>query len=187
MNPAPQVTLLGIALAIVFCGSMFTVLFWMLHPPAQVSLSAAKARIAVSAIRKIIVPTIGTGYSERAVELACRLGEKQKAEIIVAHFIKIPFTLPLNAAMESAESTAKEIVGRGVEIVRHSNLPARAVVGRARQVEEGIIRLAREEDADMILIGIRPVVGLPERIIGRTSEAILRRAACEVLVDRRAQ
>jgi len=183
---APQVTLLGVALAFVFCGSMFVILWWMLHPPAHVSLSAAKARVAVSAIKKIIVPTIGTGYSERAVELACRLGEKQKAEIVVAHFIKIPFTLPLNASMESAETAAKEIVERGVEIVRHSNLPSRAVVERARQVEDGIIRLAREEDADLIVMGIRPVVGLPERIVGRTSEAVLHRAPCEVLIDRRA-
>ncbi|HVP90580.1 MAG TPA: universal stress protein [Terriglobales bacterium] len=186
MTLAPQVTLLGVALAFVFCGSMFVILWWMLHPPAHVSLSAAKARVAVSAIKKIIVPTIGTGYSERAVELACRLGEKQKAEIVVAHFIKIPFTLPLNASMESAETAAKEIVERGVEIVRHSNLPSRAVVERARQVEDGIIRLAREEDADLIVMGIRPVVGLPERIVGRTSEAVLHRAPCEVLIDRRA-
>lgn len=187
MNAMPQVTVLGVVLALAFCASMSAVLFWMLHPPAYVSLSAAKARIAVSAIRKIIVPTIGTGYSERAVELACRLGEKQKAEIIVAHFIKIPFTLPLGAIIESAETAAKQIVDRGVEIVRHSNLPVRAVVAHARQVEEAIIRLAREEDADLILMGIRPAIGFPERIIGRTSEAVLRRAPCEVLVDRRAQ
>lgn len=186
MNAAPQVTLLGIALAVLFCLSMSIILWWMLHPPAYVSQSAAKARVAISALKKIIVPTIGTGYSERAVELACRLGEKQKAEIIVAHFIKIPFTLPLNASMASAENAAKEIVERGVEIVRHNNLPARGVVDRARQVEEGIIRLAREEDADLIVMGIRPVVGFPERIVGRTSEAVLHRAPCEVLIDRHA-
>ncbi len=186
MNPAPQVTLLGAALSLVFCGAMFVILWWMLHPPAHVSQSAAKARVAVSALMKILVPTIGTAYSERAVELACRLGEKQKAEIIVAHVIKIPFTLPLNAAMAGAEAAAKEIVDRGVEIVRHNNLPARGIVERARQVEEGIIRLAKEEDADLIVMGIRPVVGFPERIVGRTSEAVLHRASCEVLVDHHA-
>ena len=186
MSGTPQVTVLGMVLALVFCGSMFIILWWMLHPPAYVSHSAARARVAVSAIKKIIVPTIGTTYSERAVEVACRLGEKQKAEIIVAYFIQIPFTLPLNAELERAEAVAKDVIQRGIEIVMHSNLPYRAVIARARQIEEGIIRLAREEDADLIIMGIRPVIGLPERIIGRTSEAVLQRAPCEVLIDRRA-
>ena len=187
VHPAPQVTVLGILLAVVFCGCMSTILWWMLHPPAQISLSAAKARVAISAIKKIIVPTTGTSYAERAVELACRLGEKQNAEILVTYVIEIPFTLPLNANMEKAETIAKEAVDRGTGIVQHSNLPFRARVERARNVGEGIIRLAKEEDADLIVMGIRPITGQPEKIIGRTSEAVLRRAPCEVILDRRVE
>lgn len=187
MHPVPQVTFLGIILALIFCSSMFTVLWWMLHPPAQISLSAARARVAISAIKKIIVPTTGTSYAERAVELACRLGEKQSAEIVVAYFIEIPFTLPLNAFMEKAETIAKEAVDRASGIVQQSDLPFRARVEKARNVGEGIIRLAKEEEADLIVMGIRPIRGQPEKIIGRTSEAVLRRAPCEVILDRRAE
>jgi nucleotide-binding universal stress UspA family protein len=172
-------------LAAVFGGAMFTILWWMLHPPPQVSLSVAKAKVAVSAIKKIIVPTVGEIYSEEAVELACRLGQEQKAEIVITYVIEVPFTLPLNAALGKTEQLAKDAVGRGVEIVRHHGLVARAKIERARKVGEGIIRLAREEDADLIVIGIRPLVGLSERILGRTSETLLRRAPCEVIVDRR--
>jgi nucleotide-binding universal stress UspA family protein len=187
MGSPPQMTLLGLIMALVFCSSMGIVLWWMLHPPAQVSLPVAKARSAVSAIMKIIVPTAGTTYSEKAIELACRLGEQQKAEIIVTHIIEVPFTLPLNAFMEKAEGVAKDVLGRGEDIVRHHDLPARTQVVHARQVGEGIVRLAKEEGADLIVIGIRPPTGVPEKMLGRTTETVLHRAPCEVIIDRRAE
>jgi len=187
MNPAPQVTLLGALMALIFGGSMFSIIWWMLHPPPQVPLSVAKARVAVSAIKKIIVPTTGTTYAEKAVELACRLGKEQKAEIIVTYVIEVPFTLPLNAEMKKSMTIARDVLSRAEEIVRHNHLPVRAKVERARQVGEGIIRLAKEEGADLIVIGIRPMMGIPEKIMGRTSEAILRKAPCEVIVDRRVE
>lgn len=185
MTAVPHITFLGLLVAAIFSGAMFGILWWMLHPPPQIPLSVAKAKIAISALKKIVVPTTGTTYAENAIELACRLGTLQKAEIIVAYVIEVPFTLPLNASMGKAEAIAKEVIGRAVAIVQHHNLPAKPKIERARHVGEGIIRLAKEEDADLIVIGIRPVIGLPEKIMGRTSETVLRRAPCEVIVDRR--
>lgn len=181
----PQVTFLGVLMAIIFSGSMLSIILWMLHPPPPVSLSTAKATIAVSAIKKILVPTTGTVYSEKAVELACRLGWQQKATIYVAYVIEVPFTLPLGAAMEKSEKIAREVVNRAAEIVKHHHLPVITKIERARKVGEGLIRLAREEDVDLIIIGIRPLRGITEKIMGRTSETILRNAPCEVVIDRR--
>jgi nucleotide-binding universal stress UspA family protein len=157
----------------------------MLHPPPAVSLSTAKAAIAVSAIRKIVVPTTGTKYSEKAVELACRLGQVQKAEIVVAYVIEVPFTLPLNADMGKTEVMAKEALKRAVEIVQHHRLPVTIRTERARKAADGLIRLVKEIGADLIVIGIRPLRGITEKIMGRTSETLLRHAPCEVIIDRR--
>jgi nucleotide-binding universal stress UspA family protein len=184
MNP-PHVTLLGAILAAIFAGAMFTIIWWMLHPPPPVSLSTAKATVAMSAIHRIIVPTTGTTYSEKAVELACRLGWEQKAEIIVAYVIEVPFTLPLNAVLEKSETIAKEVVERARDIVKHHNMPVIARIERARKVGEGLIRLAKEMEADLIVIGIKPLRGITEKIMGRTSETLLRHAPCEVIIDRR--
>jgi nucleotide-binding universal stress UspA family protein len=184
MNP-PHTTLLGVILAVMFTGAMISIIWWMLHPPPQVSLSTAKATVAVSAIHRIIVPTTGTTYSEKAVELACRLGREQKAEIIIAYVIEVPFTLPLNASMGKTEAIAKEVVERARDIVKHHNLPVIAKIERARKVGEGLIRLAKEMEADLIVIGIKPLRGITEKIMGRTSETLLRHAPCEVIIDRR--
>mgnify|MGYP006266624939 CR=1 FL=1 len=184
MSTPVHITLLGTLLALLFCSSMIALLWWMLHPPPQVSLSVAKAKIAISAIKKIIVPTTGTSYSERAVELACRLGLAQKAEIVVAYVIEVPFTLPLNAAMEKVEAIAKEALDRAVAIVEHRNLPVSPKIERARKVGEGIVRLATEENADLIVIGLHPIIGIPEKKMGRHSEAVLPQAPCASHVDR---
>jgi nucleotide-binding universal stress UspA family protein len=185
MTVIPHVTFLGALLALIFCSAMFTLLWWMLHPPPAVSQSTAKATIAVSAIHKILVPTTGTMYSEKAVELACRLGREQKAEIIITYVIEVPFTLPLNADMGKTEIIAKEALKRGVEIVQHHHLPVATRIERARKAADGLIRLVKEIGADLIVIGIRPLRGITEKIMGRTSETVLRNAPCEVIVDRR--
>jgi nucleotide-binding universal stress UspA family protein len=181
----PHVTLLGILLASVFASAMSTIIWWMLHPPPPVSLSTAKATVAVSAIHRIVVPTTGTTYSEKAVELACRLGRAQKAEIVVAYVIEVPFTLPLNASMGKTEAIAMEVVERARDIVKHHSLHVITRIERARKVGEGLIRLAKELEADLIVIGIKPMRGLSEKIVGRTSETLLRHAPCEVIIDRR--
>ncbi len=181
----PQTTVLGAILAIAFGGSLLGIIWWMLHPPPQVSQSTAKATVAVSAIHRIIVPTTGTTYSEKAVELACRLGREQKAEIVIAYVIEVPFTLPLGAEMGKSEVTAMDAVARARDIVKHHHLPVITKIERARKAADGLIRLIKEFEADLIVIGIRPLRGITEKVMGRTSETVLRHAPCEVILDRR--
>ena len=78
MGSEIHMSFLGAVFAFAFSASMGTLLWWMLHVPRAIPLAAAKARRAVGAIKKILVPTSGTLCSERGIELACRLGEEQK-------------------------------------------------------------------------------------------------------------
>ena len=77
----PHLSFLGVVLAALFTISMSALLWWMLHPPKQIQPAVAKARHAVGAFKRILVPTSGVPYSEKGIELACRLGIKQEAEI----------------------------------------------------------------------------------------------------------
>ena len=117
MGSEIQITFLGALLAFVFAASMGMLLWWMFNVPRAIPLAAAKARRAVGAIKKILVPTSGTLYSERGIELACRLGQEQKAEVYLVNVIEVPRTLPLEAPMPEAETKAKDIIKRGEEIV----------------------------------------------------------------------
>jgi nucleotide-binding universal stress UspA family protein len=184
MGSEIQITFIGAFLAFVFTVSMVALLWWMLHVPRAIPQAAAKARRAVGAIKKILVPTSGTVYSERGIELACRLGQEQQAEIYLVNVIEVPRTLPLEAPLPEAETIAGDIIKRGEEIVTLRGLPVTGEVKRGRVAGEEIIRVAKDFEADLIVMGIRSEIRMAQEILGRTSDLIIRRAPCEVIVDK---
>lgn len=179
-----QSHLIGIMLAMIFSSTMGAFLWWMLHPPRQVGEAAAKARHSLFAVKKILVPTSGFPYSERGVELACRLGQEQKAEIFLAYIMEIPRTMLLGIPLPDLELKAKEALERADSIVVLHGLKTDKMIHRARIAGEEISRIARENDVDMIVLGIRSHIGLTENILGRTSDVLLRHAPCEVIIDK---
>jgi nucleotide-binding universal stress UspA family protein len=179
-----HITFLGALLAFVFASSMGKLLWWMLHVPKAIPLAVARARRTVGAIKKILVPTSGTYYSARGIELACRLGEEQKAEIYLINVLEVPRTLPLEAPLPDAEAKAKEILREGEAIVNLRGLQVKGEIRRGRIAGEEIIRAAKDWDADLIVMGIRLEIRMAQEILGRTSDLVLRRAPCEVIVDK---
>ena len=184
MGSEIHMSFLGAVFAFAFSASMGTLLWWMLHVPRAIPLAAAKARRAVGAIKKILVPTSGTLCSERGIELACRLGEEQKAEVYLINVIEVPRTLPMGVPMPEAESRAQEILKEGESIVSLRGLPVKAEVRRGRVAGEEIIRAAKDWDADLIVMGVRSEIRMTQEILGRTSNLVFRRAPCEVIVDK---
>jgi len=156
----------------------------MLHPPAPVTAAAAKARRSIDAVKRILVPTVGMPYSERGVELACRLGQEQKAEIVLTYVLEVPRTMPLGTPLPEVEAKAREALERAESIVALHGLSAVMDIERAREAGEGIVRAARDHDVDLIVIGIRPRLTAAQDILGRTTDILLRRAPCEVIINK---
>ncbi len=184
MGSEIQVSFIGAFLAFIFTASMTALLWWMFHVPRAIPSAAAKARRAVGAIKRVLVPTSGALYSERGIELACRLGEEQKAEIYLINVIEVPRTLPLDAPLVEAEIKAGDVIKRGEEIVTLRGLPVKGEVKRGRVAGEEIIRAAKDYDADLIVMGIRSEIRMAQEILGRTSDLVIRRAPCEVILDK---
>jgi nucleotide-binding universal stress UspA family protein len=179
-----QVTFLGAVLAALFALSMGGLLWWMLHPPAQIKPAVAKARYAIGAFKRILVPTSGVTYAEKAIELACRLGVEQKAEIVLTYVLEIPRTLPLSAPIPDAEKEGDEALKRGKEIVELHQLIPIIRLERAREAGEGIVKVAKDTEVDVIILGMRPTWHGGQNIWGRTTDILLRKAPCEVIIDK---
>jgi nucleotide-binding universal stress UspA family protein len=173
----------SIFLALFFFTAMSSLLWWMLHPPKPMPQIAAKVRRAVDAIKTILVPTTGTEYSNRGIELACRLGKDQNALVLLVSIIEIPLSLPLGANMPDHEQKAEEILARGKEIVETHNLPALTRTERARYAAEKIADIVRKEGIELIVMGIKPKLGGIENVIGRTTELLLQKLPCEIIID----
>lgn len=173
----------GVAIALTFLGVMISLFRWMFRVPPHLPQAVAKARQSVSALRRILVPTFQTSGSGRAVELACRLGATQKAEIILAYVVEVPFTLNLNVPMPEAEARGQETLRTAQFIVEQHGLPVKTKLIPHRYSWGGILHLAQEESVDAIVMPVES--GRPgTEGMGRTTSEVLRRAACEVILDK---
>ena len=175
---------LGVIIALAFLMSITSLLWWMLHVPPIIPQVVARAHREVEALKNVLIPTQGMAYSERGVEVACRLGAEQGATLIFVYVIEVPRTLPLNAAMEDEDKKAKEAIQHAEELATLHKMKSISLIVRSRSAGEEIVKAAKEQDADVIVMGIRQHVGLKENILGRTSDVVLRKSPCEVIIDK---
>jgi nucleotide-binding universal stress UspA family protein len=184
MTPAFETSIPGIAIAIVFGVALSTVMLWMFRVPGAVSADVAKARRSLDRARLILVPTTGSAYSQRGVELACRLAQEQEASILLLYVIEVPRTLPLNAPLEHAEEEAGNALETARQVVALHSLPVRSVIHRARTAGDGIVAAATHHRADLIVTGLAARREHAHTGWGRTADTLLHRAPCEVIFDR---
>ncbi len=179
-----QVEPLGVVLAVVFLVGLSSLFLWMFHLPPILPQEVVAVRRTVKALKRILVPVVETVPAERAVELACRLGHDQSAEIILAYVVEVPLTLPINATLPAQEAAGQHALATAEMLVRAHHLVAKSRVLSARHAADGILRLAEEEDADLIVLG----TGLKRRLVpdsvGQTTSEVMRKAHCEVVVDK---
>ena len=183
MSPTIHVSALGVAIAIVFACAMVTLLVWMFRVPRPVRAEVARARHALDVARVILAPTTSAPYSQRGVELACRLAQEQQAEVLLVNVIEVPRTLPLGMPLREAERQAQEALDTARDVVVLHGLPVRTLIQRARGAADGIIAAAQENHADLIVVSVGPRRGAL-RLWGSTAEALFNRAPCEVIFDK---
>lgn len=180
----PTFNPIGVFLAIIFVASMGLLFFWMFRVPPQVPREVAVVRRSVAAMQRIMVPVSGKIASERAVELACRLGAAQKAEIILAYIIEVPFTLSLGTLMPAEEAKGEEALCTARFIVEQHGLPVKTKIVPHRYAWGGILHLVQKEVVDAIVMSVG--AGRPGMAgaMSRTTQEILQRAQCEVILDK---
>jgi nucleotide-binding universal stress UspA family protein len=176
MTGQVQTSVAGIVIAVSFAVAMGALMLWMFRVPRPVTAEVARAR-------RSLVPTTGASHSQRGVELACRLAEEQRAELLLLYVIEVPRTLQLDMPLAQAEREAQQALETGREVAAMHDLPVRSLIWRAREAATGIVEAAKDHDADLIVLGIGPKEGAG-RGWGRTAEALLNRSPIEVVFDK---
>ena len=127
MDPlsTPTFDPLGIVLAVVFVVALALLFWWMFRVPPPVPREVARAQSSVSALQRIVVPISGTPASDRAIELACRLGLAQRAEIVGVYVLEVPLTLGLDTHLPTQEARGQEVLTRARTLVELHGLPVR--------------------------------------------------------------
>jgi hypothetical protein len=128
----------------------------------------------------ILVPFLYPGTAEHATTTACRLGKESKSEIHLAYILTVPRTLPLNTPQPEAEARAEQILGACEAICKRYGLRAFRHILRARDRNEAILQAIDSLKIKTLVLS-RP--SNPEGAQDDATEAVLRRAACEVIID----
>jgi nucleotide-binding universal stress UspA family protein len=172
----------GLLIAVAFTIGLAGTLGWMLRVPPPAPRGATSTVRSVQAIRKVLVPIIDLGASVRAVELAARLNQGPKAQMIIVYVHEIPLQSPL-VVPERDPKIQRALDAAAFLAMQHAIEP-QTKVAAARQAAHRIVEIAREESVDLIVMGISYSYRPNEGALGRIADQVLRDAPCEVLIDR---
>ena len=145
-------------------------------------------------LKRVLVPTDFSDFSERAaryaLELATRLGAE---EVHCLHVSEIPADLLSTSAYymtgpsEQFIEQVREESQKSLDAFIAKNLPGitvRKAFLEGRPFVE-IVRYARDNQIDLIIISTHGRSGIKHALFGSVSEQVVRKAPCPVLVVKR--
>ena len=145
--------------------------------------------------RKILVPTDGTELSQNAVREACGLARSVSAELLVLH-VRSPIDsphhveggalsrLPQSTVMEEVEEEERTVLESAMRMATDAHVGAKMAFVSAYSVYETIIRVAKEEQCDLIVMSSHGRRGLAGLLVGSETQKLLTHAKIPVLVVR---
>ena len=179
-----QVNAVGAAIAFAVLVSVTATLWWMLHPPhsrADIAARAAEQTLKhlVGGIIVVFSPEI---HSEHMMALAARIAKGQRAEILAAYVVEVPFMLPANATMEAEDRTSLDVLAAAEAIAHKYGTPIRTTTIHHRQTAQAVLDLAKREQAHLIVMGSFREGTYSGAPLGRAIEQIAANAKCDVLI-----
>jgi nucleotide-binding universal stress UspA family protein len=155
-------------------------------------------------MKKIIVPTDFSEQAQNALDLACEIGQKTSAKIVLMHVIE--YSKKQTTFLGSSALNTMGSISTGIEMddiyfielykkrrrqlaeiiadpaYADSELIDKIMLGTPyHAIEEEIT----ESDADFIIMGTTGVNDWEESLIGSTAEKVVRHASCPVLTLRK--
>ena len=142
--------------------------------------------------RRILLATDGSEEAELAALRAVELAQRTDSELHVVHVGLVPSFLMSDPATRTYDRRLyEEIEEESRELLRKLSWRVKVAGGtvagthlRMGEVDLEIVGLAKELEADLIVMGSRGHRGIRRAIEGSVSDAVIRHAPCPVLVVR---
>ena len=138
-------------------------------------------------IRKILCPIDFSQHAELVVEWAIHLAQEHDSEVLLLHAYHLPVEFQqLEGAYlpadfwDSVKQEAERSLAIYAERARTASVSVREIV-REGYPASVIQEEAREENADMIVMGSRGLSGLKHLLLGSIAVRVVQKAHCPVL------
>ncbi|MHA1861572.1 MAG: universal stress protein [Candidatus Ranarchaeia archaeon] len=141
---------------------------------------------------KILIGFDGSEPAKKALDLSLKLANAFGSELTLASIVEqfiIPsqegFVLPAIDIMQKARLEIQKLVKKTLENIKkeHPNLKVHGMIKEGRP-SDTLVKIAKEEKFDLIVLGHCGHGGLRERLLGSTTHYISNHASCPVLIVR---
>ena len=153
--------------------------------------STEPAGAAALQVRRILLPTDFSGCANYALPYAAAIARALNATVICVNVVEpivpaVGYTgmaeaMPIAEMSEQMEDSAERELPDVMRCEELHGLKVEEVIGHGDAAAE-IVRVADEQDVDLIVISSHGRTGLGRIIFGSTAEAVVRHARCPVLV-----
>jgi nucleotide-binding universal stress UspA family protein len=130
-------------------------------------------------IHRILHPTDYSDCSNAAFAAAAGLARSLGAELIVLHVMAPIEVIPMHAGALAYPHGDRQQARDMLEKVTDPPVRVRHLLLEGNPIDE-ILRTAREEEADLIVMGTHGWTGLNRFLLGSVAEHVLRKAPCPV-------
>jgi len=139
--------------------------------------------------KKILVPTDGSKFAEKAEEEALFIAKESGAEIIALAVVETGFSkgLPSDEKIFNMNQLLKREAEENIGIIERIKEKEHLDVEITLKVVEGspadvILDMTEKEDIDLVVMGSSGKTGFKRFIMGSVAEKVVKAAKCSVLV-----
>jgi len=135
---------------------------------------------------KVLVPVDGSEYSMKAVEAACDQAKTQPSStlILLSVSIQLPELEEGRYIAEKMRTQAEAALAKAKEVAasKEAQVKVAAILATGSSPAEEIVRVAKDEKIDLIVIGSRGLAGKTTSFLGSTATKVVTYSPCSVLV-----
>jgi len=144
-------------------------------------------------VKRIVCPSDFSGPSSEGFNAAAEMAGQFGAEVLLVHVVSVIPDLPDDPTRSfevpeyerALHTDARRQLDKLADTLAKKGLKARTIIGHGDAGSE-IVRIAKEEAADLIVIATHGSTGLAHILFGSVAERVVRLAHCPVLSVRAA-
>ncbi|MDX1961587.1 MAG: universal stress protein [Pirellulales bacterium] len=136
-------------------------------------------------VKTVLFPTDFSTASDAALPHASILAQGSNARMVILHVEEPPVAYAAGQFYYGVSEPDKQVLEKMLQAV----VPADSAIAHEHRLvvgdpSEEVIRVAKEEHADMIVMGTHGRSGVARLLMGSVAEYVLRHAPCPVMVIR---
>ncbi|MFW9808158.1 MAG: universal stress protein [Candidatus Thorarchaeota archaeon] len=140
-------------------------------------------------VKSILVAVDGSEHSLKAVRYACAMSGPLDAEVVLLHVVPMLVSAtPYHDTISdqpflSLQKVGEDILSRAKTIARDLGCEVVDLITHGDPAAK-IIDIAKERDADIIILGSRGLSGIKRLFVGSISDKVASHAHCPVMIVR---